>query len=35
MDYHSPIFFGYLFGLLHVLGIGAAVHAVLLSLIHI
>ncbi|SEE75696.1 cardiolipin synthase [Pseudomonas coleopterorum] len=29
MDYHSPIFFGYLFGLLHVLGIGAAVHAVL------
>jgi len=29
MDYHSPWFFGYLFGLVHLIGIIAAVHAVL------
>lgn len=29
MDYHSPWFFGYLFGLVHLVGIIAAVHAVL------
>ena len=28
MDYHSPYFFGYLLGLIHLLGIGAALHAV-------
>jgi cardiolipin synthase len=29
MDYHSPHFFGYLIGLIHLLGLVAAVHAVL------
>ena len=28
MDYHSPYFFGYLLGLIHFLGIIAALHAV-------
>ena len=28
MDYHSPWFFGYLFGLVHLLGVIAAIHAV-------
>lgn len=28
MDYHSPYFFGYLLGLIHLLGIVAALHAV-------
>src|SRR5690606_33361537 len=28
MDYHSPYFFGYLLGLIHLLGIIAALHAV-------
>ena len=28
MDYHSPWFFGYLFGLIHLLGVIAAIHAV-------
>lgn len=28
MDYHSPYFFGYLIGLIHLLGIVAALHAV-------
>lgn len=27
MDYHSPYFFGYLLGLVHLLGIVAALHA--------
>lgn len=27
MDYHSPYFFGYLLGLIHLLGIVAALHA--------
>ena len=29
MDFHSPYFFGYLIGLIHLLGLVAAVHAVL------
>ena len=29
MDYHSPYFFGYLLGFTHVLGIVAAIHALL------
>lgn len=28
MDYHSPYFFGYLLGLIHLLGIVAALHAI-------
>lgn len=28
MDYHNPYFFGYLIGLIHLLGVGAALHAV-------
>ena len=28
MDYHSPYFFGYVLGLIHLLGIIAALHAV-------
>lgn len=27
MDYHSPYFFGYVLGLIHLLGIAAALHA--------
>ena len=27
MDYHSPLFFGYLLGVIHLLGIIAALHA--------
>lgn len=27
MDYHSPVFFGYIIGLVHLLGLAAAVHA--------
>jgi cardiolipin synthase len=29
MDYHSPYFFGYVIGFIHLLGIGAAIHALL------
>ncbi|MFF7707295.1 cardiolipin synthase [Pseudomonas sp. NPDC007930] len=27
MDYHSPLFFGYVLGFIHLLGFGAAIHA--------
>ncbi len=29
MDYHSPYFFGYVIGFIHLLGIGAAIHALM------
>src|SRR5690606_35576712 len=29
MDYHSPYFFGYVLGFIHLVGIGAAIHALL------
>lgn len=29
MDYHSPYFFGYVIGFIHLLGIVAAIHALL------
>jgi cardiolipin synthase len=29
MDYHSPYFFGYVIGFIHLVGIGAAIHALL------
>ncbi|EPN16109.1 cardiolipin synthetase, partial [Pseudomonas syringae pv. actinidiae ICMP 18804] len=29
MDYHDPYFFGYVLGFIHLLGTGAAIHALL------